>query len=306
MDVPVLIITYRRFDFVLKILELLLAHNQRHVFISIDDYQQGKNEFEAVNQFLRGNNFTFELLKWEGNVGMERNIVEGSNWFFEKVPRGIVIEDDCCPTPGLFDLFPKFTDGTFGNSIISFFSNNIHGGDAFYFRPSYIPFFWGWYSTRELFGDFFRFYMQNRATPAQLMQFFRSKLLLRNKLISLLNYLSFDHNDIDTPCSWDSVFLYYQVLYCKPLMVPSQSLIENLGVADPERSTHTIGVPSWYPSIPIKRTRVAGIEVVKQVQDFRKDDEFLAALYADYPASILRLTLSLAKAYIKYRIRKKT
>lgn len=84
------------------------------------------------------------------NLGLRRNMVESLDWFFENEPAGIVLEDDCIPTPDFFFLMghvlERYADdprvwGATGSNL----SGGWNGGSASY---DFIrcPLIWGWAS----------------------------------------------------------------------------------------------------------------------------------------------------------------
>lgn len=301
MEIPVLIITYNRFDFVLNILQVLNKHQLKRVFISIDHFNRQPGSFAEVEEFLKLHNFDYKLLKWDENVGMENNIVKGSKWFFEHVQSGVVLEDDCMPTEALFSFLKSLNSLKLeSENILLFSTNTTHvENDAFYLQPSDVPFAWGWYANRTFFNSFYDFYFNNRLSVRQFFAFLKANLKLRTKLLCLINYLSFNHFDKNTPCSWDSVLLYYQILKKEPFLVPSKSLIFNTGFGDEERSTHTLNEPAWYSKLKFQRTPLTDIK--QKEYDSGRSDEFLDKFYQEYSKNNFRLLLTLFKAYLIHR-----
>lgn len=84
------------------------------------------------------------------NLGLRANMVEALDWFFENEPEGIVLEDDCLPTPDFFCLMEhileRYADqprvwGATGSNLAGAWNG---GGASYDFIRC--PSIWGWAS----------------------------------------------------------------------------------------------------------------------------------------------------------------
>ncbi len=89
----------------------------------------------------------------ENNLGCKIAVSEAITWFFDNVEEGIIIEDDCLPSPDFFpfceELLKKFRDN---EKIMHISGANYqfgkkHGAASYYF--SIYPHIWGWASWRR-------------------------------------------------------------------------------------------------------------------------------------------------------------
>jgi hypothetical protein len=295
MDIPVLIITYNRFDFVLRILKELNDHGYRNVYISVDDYYHDTIGFKKVEDFLQEHNFLHKILKWSTNIGCENNVLDGIKWFFTNVEKGVILEDDCIPKEGFFSLLGKVRELNIDEENISFFSDNIGSHPGFYVRPSHIPFFWGWYSSKAFFDDFYSFIKTNSLSLAQIKKVLSSRLSFKIKLISLINYLSFSNDTGGT--GWDSVMFFYLIIKGRPFYVPSHSLVDNVGFGYMNSSfTHTDQMPDWCRNIAQKSNDVSGCPKVYE-SDEKLNNEFLNIFFEEYPGSVKLFSTFIIKLF---------
>ena len=92
------------------------------------------------------------------NLGLGPAVVSAVTWFFEHVPQGIILEDDCVPSRSFFqfceELLAYYADNT---AIMHISGNNFQygrtrGQASYYFsRYSHI---WGWASWRRAWNHY--------------------------------------------------------------------------------------------------------------------------------------------------------
>ena len=301
MSIPILIITYNRFDFVLRILEKLDAHQCKTVYLSIDHYQRDITAFEKLEQFLIQRNFDYKILKWEENIGCEYNVMKGTKWFFDHVSAGIILEDDCLPTNAFFEFTAQLNKPELSSQNISFFSTTSGEAD-FYLQPVYLPIFWGWYTNRVFFNDFYTFLFAQEINSGQLKKLWEARVSLKTKLIALLNYLSFKPGKKGV--SWDSVLFYYQLIRQEKFLMPSFCFIDNLGFGNLNSSfTHTNTQPEWYEKINLWHANLKEKQMRIIAHDSKKNNIFLQEFYKGYPNNYIKLSLSILKSYQQFKKR---
>lgn len=94
------------------------------------------------------------------NVGLRRNMVEAIDWFFANEPEGIILEDDCIPSPDFFSLMEhvieKYRDepkvwGVTGSNPSG---APVLAGDSYGFIRSAV--IWGWASWADRWASYDR------------------------------------------------------------------------------------------------------------------------------------------------------
>jgi len=303
MDVPVLIITYKRFDFVLDILQYLKSVGVRKVYISIDHYNRDVAAFKPVEAYLESTSFDYQLLKWDTNVGCDRNVMEGINWFFSKEKQGIILEDDCLPTEGFASALAQLQQADFRNQNISFFSTGKEASVPFSWSPVYLPFFWGWYTTAAFFQSYYQFYSKRQNFLSIFFALRKAGLSTKLLLITLINFYA--HRSRKRGVAWDSQLFLYSIIQQAPFLMPSRSLINNLGFGELSNAfTHTQQIPAWYKLIQFQHEPY-NVDAASIKTFCRKESNgFLESFYADYSNSYLKLSAILVNHYLRYLKRK--
>src|SRR6185295_16277368 len=81
------------------------------------------------------------------NMGMRDRFFSAFDWFFERVPAGIVVEDDCLPSKGFFEFCSQVLDRYADDTRIMHVSGETY---ALRPRPRHSYYFskyslsWGW------------------------------------------------------------------------------------------------------------------------------------------------------------------
>lgn len=304
MDVPVLIVTYKRFDFVLEILQKLMLKNLKRIYLSVDDYYSNVG-FEKVETYLESNGFEYHILKWEENVGCDRNVMEGIRWFFKYENKGLILEDDCIPVEG-YDNFLYELDGLDikGNPVSFFSTNSMASSSPVQLYPSLLPIYWGWYSTKEFFYGFYEFYSHPPKTFAVTKKIWCSAISYKLKLVVMINYLA--HRAGKKGIAWDSELLAY-LIYCnKRFWVPSVSFINNKGFGDLSSAhTHTSSIPVWYDQVSWLHSAAIFPGISLQTATPASDNLFLEAFFSSYSNKKTKLLGTLVKAYLQFTLRKR-
>lgn len=115
MNIPVLILFFNRKDSVLSLIESLSIVRPSRVYLSCDG---GRNPEEAAlvdnirEQVLLAINWDCEVFTNfnKHNLGCKLAVSSAVQWFFSQVKEGIILEDDCIPTPSFFEYVSYFLD----------------------------------------------------------------------------------------------------------------------------------------------------------------------------------------------------
>ncbi len=103
-----------------------------------------------------------EYLLRDTNLGCGRGPANAIDWFFSKVGSGIILEDDCLPTPSFFifcqEMLSKYQ---LNDQIMAIAGTNVvrgvdYGTDYVY---SNFPIMWGWATWRRAWAKY-DFYME--------------------------------------------------------------------------------------------------------------------------------------------------
>ncbi len=234
---PILFIIFNRPDSTRRVFEAIKKARPTQLFISADGPREDKiGEKEKCEETRK----ITEAIDWpcevgrnysEANKGCKIGVSSAVTWFFENVPAGIILEDDCLPDPSFFpycqELLERYKDDDKIKMISgdNFQQGNIRGDGSYYF--SKLPQIWGWATWKHAWDNFD----------------LEMKGLDENNTIPSFWRLHFKHirdNNIDT---WDAQWVYSIMKADGLSITPNANLIENIGFD--ENATHTNSAPSY-------------------------------------------------------------
>lgn len=143
-DVPILLIVFRRVETTRAVLNEIRKLKPKQLFIASDGPRDGViGEDEKVKKVRE----LFKDIDWDCEVKTlfrEKNgihnlsISSAVSWFFDQVPEGIVLEDDCLPHPSFFryceELLQKYRNDKSVMMICgaNFQQGNKRGNNSYY------------------------------------------------------------------------------------------------------------------------------------------------------------------------------
>lgn len=123
-DIPVLVLFFNRKDTVLRLISELSIIQPRELFLSSDG---GRTDQERL-KVAEIRELVIKAVNWEcrvvtrfgvENLGCKQAVHAGVQWFFENVPEGIVLEDDCIPSTEFFHFALEMLNEHRNNIAIS-------------------------------------------------------------------------------------------------------------------------------------------------------------------------------------------
>ncbi|RYZ31706.1 MAG: hypothetical protein EOP49_38580, partial [Sphingobacteriales bacterium] len=108
VDIPVLLLLFNRPHYAFEVISALEAARPAQIYVAVDGPRAGHpTDAENVEKCLAlvaqiDWPCRIEILKRDENLGCGRAVSEAISWFFEHEPMGIILEDDCVPTPAFF------------------------------------------------------------------------------------------------------------------------------------------------------------------------------------------------------------
>jgi hypothetical protein len=248
-EVSALVIAYQRPDNVEEILSRVVASGIKNIYVSLDYPRLPNSEslhrreeiIRLVEKLALNPSLQIRLSTFSQNVGCGVAVTTACDWFFDSVNLGVVIEDDCIPTPGFFSYMRYALIGLI-NSKNSFIASGsrLHplSADGMHWELNGFPIFWGWGSTASKWK--------------QLSIQIKEPLPLFRKYPSRFSIQSFywragsrrvREGFVDT---WDT--LISELFYRNSLynLSPSVSLVQNIG--NDEHATHKMDYLSGLPA----------------------------------------------------------
>ncbi len=159
MQTPLLLLWFNRPHLARQVLDRLRVVRPGRLFVAIDGPRASHPEdAQRVADCVA----LLDAIDWPctvatrispHNQGCKHGVSAAVDWFFDQVPEGIILEDDCLPDPTFFDYCAELLDRYRHNERVMHISGaNLYGGqtfgsDSYFFSP--VPHVWGWASWRR-------------------------------------------------------------------------------------------------------------------------------------------------------------
>lgn len=154
MDVPVILIIFKRPDTTARVFEAIREARPKRLFIVADGPRPGRAS--EADQCARARAVT-DAVDWpcevvrdfsSANLGCKQRVASGISAAFERVDRAIILEDDCVPSPSFFTYCQELLERYAQDERVMSISGNNHlfgkaAPEASYYFTRY-PHFWGW------------------------------------------------------------------------------------------------------------------------------------------------------------------
>jgi len=151
---PVLLIFFRRPDQTAQVFQAIREAQPERLFLAADGPRAQRPEEPALCDATRA---VVAQVDWpcevktffrEANVGIRQNVSEAITWFLADAEEGIILEDDCLPSPEFFRFAAENLERYRTDARVmqicgsSFVSRKVPGGPSYYF--SRYGHNWGW------------------------------------------------------------------------------------------------------------------------------------------------------------------
>lgn len=242
---PILFLVFNRPDTTARVFEAIRAARPTQLFVAADGPRPGREgedlRCRQVREIATAVDWpcTLTTLLREQNLGCKRAVSSAIDWFFQQVPEGIVLEDDCLPDPTFFgyaaELLARYRDDPCVMSISgdNFISATWTSAESYYF--SVFTHIWGWASWRRAWA---RYDVDMADWPAQRQAGLMQRLFPRSRRAqahwtALLDRVA--RGEIDT---WDYQWVYATWKAGCLSCMPAVNLISNIGFGPGATHTH--------------------------------------------------------------------
>ena len=253
-DVPVLFIFFNRPEVTRLSFEKIKAKRPKTLFLCSDG---GRNPIEH-NLVCLLRSEILSSIDWECQVqtkfedinhGCKNNVSDAVLWFFDKVERGIVIEDDIVISDTFFDFMRNGLEHFENKKNVQMISGFNHGlSSKFDYDLELLPYpiVWSWASWKDRMFDYRVNIKQEDFDLIKNSQITDNSRVLRY-LLRLFKLISEDKLD-----TWDYQLLIPMLKNNTKTVFPKYPLVQNIGFG--ELATHTKSVirqeniqPGWAP-----------------------------------------------------------
>ena len=251
---PILLIVFNRPVQTKKVFEEIAALKPKQLFIGADGSRDGHEgdtrNCPLVRAIVSEVNWDCDVqyLFQERNLGCKNAVTAAIDWFFDKVPAGIILEDDCLPNASFFNycanLLEKYKDD---EQVMHISGTNFQPFDFnlatdYYF--SKIIHVWGWASwsrawkkyEKELVyynkQELKKWFKQNQFNSGSLKYWDHAFTMVKNQKIDTWDYQW-------THCLWKNNGL---------AIIPKLNLVSNIGFGND--ATHTDKGAESYANLP--------------------------------------------------------
>lgn len=248
-ETPVLLLIFNRADTTKKILTVLEQIRPKQLFVAADGPRDGKEgEYEKC---LQAREIIDSYITWpceihklyrEHNLGCGVAVSSSVDWFFSKVDKGIILEDDTLPDTSFFYYCEKLLNYYDKNdNVMHIAGSNLQCGIkrtnySYYF--SKYPLIWGWATWKN---SWLKYSYDILDSDSDILSNLKKNLGNDEAVYFYEHIKNVKYKKIDT---WDFQWLYAVIKNSGLCIVPSYNLVKNLGFNN--SATHTTAPPFWY------------------------------------------------------------
>jgi hypothetical protein len=245
VQIPVLLIAYRRADNVAKILLSCIAETESKIYVVIDapsnfnDQVQHdvRKTVETVSKIAKEYPGRINYVVRAKNVGCAASVLSACEWFFMQEEFGIILEDDCIPSESFFSLVESARHTIESNTDIWMVCGSQFAPVGIFnsgWALSSYPLIWGWATSRSKWSAI----RDSLINPKRNNQNLSVGIVERTYWRAGGRRASVGMVDV-----WDTL-LVQQMMESRALAIlPSESLVTNLG--NDIAATHTHGSSEW-------------------------------------------------------------
>ena len=260
---PVLFLIFNRPDATAQVLVQLRRAGVRRLYVAADGPRPGHPtdavrcaEARAlVRQAGRESGCELRTLFRAANLGCSTAVAEGISWFFEHEPEGIIVEDDCLPTPGFFPFCAEMLARYRHDLRLMHISGNNFGAKAgarpeprqpsYYFSQQVHS--WGWATWRRAWQhyDLGLRDLPRLALSGRLRGSFSSRL---EEWYFLRKFWELYHGPRPFT-TWDYQWHFARAANSGLAIMPAVNLVSNIGFGH-EGATHTQDAADPHAALP--------------------------------------------------------
>ncbi len=164
LETPILFLVFNRPDTTRVVFDQIKKAKPTYLYVAADGPRSSVNgeaeKCEQTRNIIKEINWpcAVKTLFRNENLGCGPAVSSAITWFFEEVPEGIILEDDCYPDLSFFcyceELLERYRDT---DQVMLIGGNNfqdgqIRGSGSYYF--THYPEIWGWASWRRAWKNY--------------------------------------------------------------------------------------------------------------------------------------------------------
>lgn len=236
---PVLLLIFNRPDFAAASAQAIVRNQPSKLYVACDgprDIAEAEVVEATQRAVLDAADGAVEVVTLfrDRNLGCKRAVEEGISWFLSQESEGIIVEDDCIPSPSFFEFCDEMLERYRDEPRVMHISGYCHApADVPGYRFSQFPAVWGWATWQRAWQHY----------PVQIPPMTTQRRLeLRSAFASKEEHgyfvAKFDQVAKGKLDTWDFSWSYTLFARQAVAVQPNLNLVRNVGVGDP-RAAHT-------------------------------------------------------------------
>ena len=237
-NTPILMIVFNRPEQTRQVFEMVRQAQPPRLYVGADGPRPGRGEEELVAEvraIVENVDWDCELftLYQEENRGCAFAPPAAISWFFEHEEAGIILEDDCLPSPSFFgycqELLERYKDD---QRVFQISGSNLQDGwqrdpdYSYYF--SHLGLIWGWASWRRAWEHYdWGVKMFGEIREKGLLEDYYWNQPSTQYVIDFLERVYNEEEGIDT---WDYQWAFAMYAFSGMSINPNRNLIRNIGM----------------------------------------------------------------------------
>ena len=247
---PVLFMVFSRPETTQRVFDTIRSVRPTRLYIAADGPRENKpgeaEKCKQVRKIVSAVDWECEVhtLYRDENLGLGKALSGAITWFFEHETEGIILEDDCLPSPLFFtfcaELLAKYRDDT---RVMSIGGNNFEAAslrDAEYsYRFSNLTYIWGWATWRRAW-KLFDFQMNNfpEVNDKKYLAPSYNSIYERDYYQYVFGKMYKGDKRISSRTIWSYQWQFACKINSGLVIVPTCNLVINLGCGDQATNTH--------------------------------------------------------------------
>lgn len=267
LNTPVLFLVFNRPETTTRVFEAIRKARPVRLYVVADGAREGRGveeikRCEEVRKIATAVDWECQvhtLFRTE-NLGCGRGLSGAITWFFEQETEGIILEDDCLPSPAFFrftsELLERYRDDT---RVMEIGGNNFEEvGDSdtdYSYRFSKLTYIWGWATWRRAWKlNDFHMKHYNEVNEKQFLEASYPGLYERDFFQYVFRKMHAGDDKISSRTIWSYQWQFACMIHSGLIVVPSSNLVINLGFGSEATNTHS--------------TTAAGHDLILEAIDF--------------------------------------
>ena len=286
LTTAVLFLVFCRPETTRQVFEAIRRVRPTRLYIAADGPRPSKpgeaQKCEATRQIATAVDWDCEMHTFlrEENVGLGTALSAAISWFFEHEQEGIILEDDCLPSPFFFrfcsEMLEKYRNDT---RIMEIGGNNFEqkssrdGDYSYYF--SNLAYIWGWATWRRAWKlHDFQMNHYREINEKKYLEGHFSSIHERHFYQYVFDQLHRGNQQISPRNVWSYQWQFACKINSGLVVVPNCNLVVNLGIGkDATNTTHENGIGSTLVledmEFPLKHPDFVMADELRVRRDFR-------------------------------------